>query len=104
MAVHPDTGLWPLLLTGLYSDPNRPWHTGELEPVALPGTDAASADRVLARLWNSAFGGTPEDFDWGQTSRLRPGRGPAWRPPRRQATRTARQARWHWSSAAPTTG
>lgn len=65
MAVHPDTGLWPLLLTGLYSDPNRPWHTGELEPVALPGTDAASADRVLARLWNSAFGGTPEDFDWG---------------------------------------
>jgi Domain of unknown function (DUF4253) len=73
MAAHPDTGLWPLLLRGLYSDPDRPWRSGEQEPVALPGTDAASVDRVLARLWDSASGGTPGDFDWGDSAPFQTG-------------------------------
>ncbi|MDP5184426.1 DUF4253 domain-containing protein [Blastococcus sp. BMG 814] len=50
--LYPDTGLWPLLLTPLGGgDPDRPWDSGELEPVPLAQVDALHPLAVLARGW-----------------------------------------------------
>jgi hypothetical protein len=68
LAAQPGTGLWPLLLTGLPRHPDRPWRTGELRPAALPAPGTATADNVFARLWDSATGTTPNDFDWGDAA------------------------------------
>jgi len=64
-AEHPRTGLWPLLLTGLRSDPLRPWHAGELCPVVLPPPGQRDAGRVLAGLWRHSpgTGAGPHDHD-----------------------------------------
>ncbi|WP_116450219.1 DUF4253 domain-containing protein [Blastococcus litoris] len=46
------THLWPLVLTGLgreYAD--RPWESGELEPVAVTDVDALHPGAVLAAGW-----------------------------------------------------
>jgi hypothetical protein len=50
--LYPDTGLWPLLLTPLGGeDPDRPWDSGELEPVSLAQVDVLQPLAVLARGW-----------------------------------------------------
>lgn len=56
LADHPRTGLWPLLLTMLASmrrTPTRPWHNGELAPVAASGIDEVDVDAWLARRWRT---------------------------------------------------
>jgi hypothetical protein len=70
LTVHPESGLWPLLLMGrpvtprrAYSFPERarweagrPWHSAELAPVPTERIDEADADQVLAEWWNTEFG------------------------------------------------
>lgn len=73
LAAQPGTALWPLLLSGLPGHPDRPWRTGELRPAALLAPDTATADRVFARLWDSAAGRTPDDFDWADAAPLQAG-------------------------------
>lgn len=49
-AEHPRSGLWPLLLDTLSSDPRRPWDDGELWPSSMSHpTDHVDQD-VLRRL------------------------------------------------------
>src|SRR5690242_18394786 len=44
VAVHPETGLWPLLLMSLAADyDHRPWHSGELDPLPLTRVDSLEA-------------------------------------------------------------
>jgi hypothetical protein len=48
----PETGLWPLVLTALgleYSD--RPWDSGEFDPIPLTAVDALDPATVLAEGW-----------------------------------------------------
>jgi hypothetical protein len=47
----PATGLWPLLLHGLYDGSGRPWDSGELEPVTEADVDALDVREVLAAGW-----------------------------------------------------
>ncbi|MBX6767230.1 MAG: DUF4253 domain-containing protein [Actinomadura rubrobrunea] len=46
-----ETGLYPLLLDGLSSEPTRPWHDAELWPKATADIDAVDATDVLAKRW-----------------------------------------------------
>jgi hypothetical protein len=57
-----ETGLWPLLLASLGADHrDRPWHSGELEPVPLPRVDALEAGAVLAEGWADSLVPIGED-------------------------------------------
>lgn len=70
LSLHPDSGLWPLLLMGRPVSPSRaalvpelarqeagrPWHSAELAPVPSERIDEADVAEVLAEWWNSAFG------------------------------------------------
>jgi hypothetical protein len=48
----PATGLWPLMLTPLGGDHlDRPWDTGELQPVSVADVDANDPQAVLAEGW-----------------------------------------------------
>jgi hypothetical protein len=47
----PETGLWPLLLQGLYDGSGRPWSTGEFEPVTEPEIAAIDVRQVLEDGW-----------------------------------------------------
>lgn len=48
----PETGLWPLLLAPLGADhPDRPWDSGELDPVPLGRVDTLHPAAVLADGW-----------------------------------------------------
>ncbi|MGK5552927.1 DUF4253 domain-containing protein [Actinomadura kijaniata] len=47
------TGLYPLLLDGLYGEPTRPWHDGELGHVPAGAIDVLAADGVLRRFWDA---------------------------------------------------
>jgi Domain of unknown function (DUF4253) len=50
--LHPETGLWPLLLMSLAADyDHRPWHSGELDPLPLRRVDALEAASVLTEGW-----------------------------------------------------
>lgn len=76
-----ETRLWPLLLLGVHVSQRvrdmvpaelvrqraqRPWHTGELEPVPAAGIADVDAGRVLARWWREVVTGTGEEaFDLG---------------------------------------
>jgi len=52
VGLHPETGLWPLLLMSLAADyDDRPWHSGELDPVPLARVDALEPAAVLAEGW-----------------------------------------------------
>lgn len=55
LAAYPNTGLWPLLLTGLAPSPDpatrRPWHVGELAPVPPDQITDLDADQILAAQW-----------------------------------------------------
>jgi len=51
---HPKSGLWPLLLAGLDSDPARPWAEGELHPeeTYLPEQEELlDPANILSRMW-----------------------------------------------------
>lgn len=76
-----ETGLWPLLLLGVYVGPRiremmprelvrrhtrRPWHVGELEPVPVEGIADVDVGQVLARRWHEVTAGTEDAFDFGE--------------------------------------
>jgi hypothetical protein len=46
------TGLWPLLLHGLYDGSGRPWDSGELEPATEAHVDALDPREVLEAGWH----------------------------------------------------
>jgi hypothetical protein len=48
---HPETALWPLLLTGLHGEDDRPWVVGEVYPDAMSAPDDLDAADVLAGWW-----------------------------------------------------
>lgn len=48
----PATGLWPLVLHGLYDGSGRPWDNGELEPVSEAAIDALDPRQVLHDGWH----------------------------------------------------
>lgn len=56
-AQHPTTGLWPLLLGDLGSDPDRPWVVGEVDPANTSSADAHDPAALLAEWWDEATGG-----------------------------------------------
>jgi hypothetical protein len=47
------TGLWPLVLNGLDDEPNRPWFTGEFDPVPVDRVTSLFPEAVLAELWQA---------------------------------------------------
>lgn len=51
-AQFPSTGLWPLLLQGLYDGSGRPWSNGELSPVPEAAIDDLDAGTVLRDGWS----------------------------------------------------
>jgi hypothetical protein len=71
-AARVSTGLWPLVLTCMDSEPHRPWHAGELDPATPSQVDAESVDKVLAQLWHALTDDagylTDEDCDWPNAS------------------------------------
>ncbi|WDZ85204.1 DUF4253 domain-containing protein [Micromonospora cathayae] len=58
---HPETGLWPLLLTGLRSDEDRPWVVGEVSPTRRSAPERHDPAELLAQWWHD--GVTDEDED-----------------------------------------
>jgi hypothetical protein len=67
LALHNQTGLWPLLLTEHTPSPSmRPWHKGEISPVPAQDIDALDADKVLSARWESAASDRPDLFDFGE--------------------------------------
>lgn len=64
----PATGLWPLLLHGLYDGSGRPWDHGELEPVSEAAIDALDPYEVLEAGWHGSI--VPINNPWA------PGTGP----------------------------
>ncbi|WP_327030101.1 DUF4253 domain-containing protein [Micromonospora sp. NBC_01740] len=48
---HPESGLWPLLLSGLSSDESRPWADGEVSPADMSSPEQHDVAKVLARWW-----------------------------------------------------
>jgi hypothetical protein len=63
----PATGLWPLLLREL-GDSDRPWDTGELQPVSEAEVDLLDPLRVLEFQWHDCL--VPINYRWA------PGTGP----------------------------
>jgi hypothetical protein len=64
---HPRTGLWPLLLTTLEGSgggSGRPWHNGELAPVAPELAERMDPDQFLAEWWGSTTGAADDEFDF----------------------------------------
>jgi hypothetical protein len=55
--LRPDTGLVPILLSGLLGSPKRPWDSGEHgAPRDLSGLDDLDAADVLAGFWHQIQG------------------------------------------------
>lgn len=52
-AEHPRSGLWPLLLHGLDTDPVRPWESQELFPSWISSLTDHDPAELLARWWNT---------------------------------------------------
>ncbi|MEU4566847.1 DUF4253 domain-containing protein [Micromonospora sp. NPDC023956] len=50
-ARHQETGLWPLVLSGLRSEENRPWVDGEVCPARMSSPDRHDPAELLARWW-----------------------------------------------------
>ncbi|MEU4771172.1 DUF4253 domain-containing protein [Micromonospora sp. NPDC023644] len=50
-ARHPESGLWPLLLSGLSSDERRPWVDGEVRPADMSSPERHDVAELLARWW-----------------------------------------------------
>jgi Domain of unknown function (DUF4253) len=51
---HPRSGLWPLALHGLESEPSRPWEDGEVFPTEMTSPATHDVESVLARMWADA--------------------------------------------------
>jgi hypothetical protein len=67
-AQFPSTGLWPLLLQGLYDGSGRPWANGELSPVTEAEIGALDPHAVLEDGWRGWL--VPIRYPWA------PGTGP----------------------------
>ncbi|MER5332528.1 DUF4253 domain-containing protein [Micromonospora sp. NPDC002717] len=50
---HRQSGLWPLLLSGLSSEETRPWADGEVFPAGMSSPDRHDAAELLARWWTA---------------------------------------------------
>ena len=50
-AEHPRSGLWPLLLAGMDSEPARPWVVGEVAPEPVSDIDQQDAAGFFATRW-----------------------------------------------------
>jgi len=50
-AAHRQSGLWPLLLEGMPTDPQRPWVDGEVDPEPTSEVDRHDAATHLAGVW-----------------------------------------------------
>ncbi|GLY23200.1 DUF4253 domain-containing protein [Micromonospora sp. NBRC 101691] len=50
-ARHPETGLWPLALSGMRSEESRPWAEGEVAPGRMSSPDRHDPADLLARWW-----------------------------------------------------
>ncbi|MEV0327925.1 DUF4253 domain-containing protein [Micromonospora echinospora] len=48
---HQVTGLWPLLLSGLRSQEERPWVVGEVSPARMSSPDRHDPTELLAQWW-----------------------------------------------------
>ncbi|BCL13876.1 DUF4253 domain-containing protein [Micromonospora sagamiensis] len=59
-ARHHETGLWPLLLSGLSCQEDRPWIVGEVSPARMSSPDRYDAAELLAEGW---AGGQPDEDD-----------------------------------------
>ncbi|MFD2762873.1 DUF4253 domain-containing protein [Micromonospora eburnea] len=53
---HRETGLWPLLLSGLSGEESRPWADGEVYPAGTSSPDQHDAAELLARWWHASTG------------------------------------------------
>jgi hypothetical protein len=51
----PHTGLWPLRLHSLHDGRERPWDSGELEPVDVSAVDAIDIRAALAQGWRDSL-------------------------------------------------
>jgi hypothetical protein len=86
LAVHPGTGLWPLLLMGRPVNPGRahrsperarweagrPWHSAELAPVPTGRIDGLDAGRLLAAWWDTTIGARRQHIRSGTNSPPQP--------------------------------
>src|SRR5688500_2035883 len=52
-ARHHETGLWPLVLSGLRSEENRPRVDGEVRPARMSSPDRHNPVELLARWWGA---------------------------------------------------
>ncbi|MFI2652384.1 DUF4253 domain-containing protein [Micromonospora fulviviridis] len=59
---HGESGLWPLLLTGLSREETRPWADGEVYPADMTSPDLHDAAELLAQWWD-VYTRTDEDDD-----------------------------------------
>ncbi|WP_416902450.1 DUF4253 domain-containing protein [Micromonospora echinospora] len=50
---HQVTGLWPLLLSGLRSEEERPWVVGEVSPARMSSPDRHDPTELLAQWWGA---------------------------------------------------
>jgi len=64
----PETGLWPLLVRGLYDGAGRPWDNGEFEPASEEEIAAVDVRQVLEERWHDSL--VPINDPWA------PGTGP----------------------------
>jgi Domain of unknown function (DUF4253) len=60
-AEHHRSGLWPLLLEGLDSQPARPWVVGEVDPEPVSDVDEHDAVGFFAKRW-AAMVEPPNDY------------------------------------------
>ncbi|SCL41064.1 protein of unknown function [Micromonospora pallida] len=49
---HPESGLWPLVLSGLSLEENRPWVDGEVRPARMSSPDRHDPAELLAGWWD----------------------------------------------------
>ncbi|NYJ03908.1 DUF4253 domain-containing protein [Petropleomorpha daqingensis] len=64
----PRTGLWPLLVQGLYDGSGRPWDNGEFQPASEEEIAAVDVRQVLEESWHDSL--VPINDPWA------PGTGP----------------------------
>ncbi|MEU1716644.1 MULTISPECIES: DUF4253 domain-containing protein [Nocardiopsis] len=61
LAEHHRSGLWPLLLEGMYGDPVRPWESQELFPGWISSPGDHDPAELLARWWRQHASGEEAD-------------------------------------------
>ncbi|MFE9692120.1 DUF4253 domain-containing protein [Micromonospora sp. NPDC005806] len=59
---HRESGLWPLLLTGLPREESRPWADGEVHPAGMSSPEHHDAADLLARWWEDCTDTDEDDM------------------------------------------